>query len=160
MGTRAPASAVPALVAACGLGAVAGYFLDRRNGARRRHLVRDRVRAVLRRRSHEAMRRAKYLEGVAEGVVYRAAHAVPGVGGHDETPDDLTLAQKVESIAFRRAGVPKDHVSVNAENGVIYLRGQLERDEQIEELVRATHAIEGVNGVKNLLHTRAMTDGA
>jgi hypothetical protein len=37
----------------------------------------------------------------------------------------------------------------------------LESDEQIEELVRATQAIEGVNGVKNLLHTRStMTDGA
>jgi hypothetical protein len=28
----------------------------------------------------------------------------------------------------------------NADNAVIYLRGQLESDEQIEELVRAAHA--------------------
>ena len=124
-------------------------------------MVRDRARAALRRRSRDAVRRAKYLEGVAEGVAYKAAHAVPGVGGHKEPPDDVTLAQKVESIAFRKAGVPKGRVSVNADNAVIYLRGQLESDEQIEELVRATHAIEGVNGVKNLLHTApAMTEGA
>jgi osmotically-inducible protein OsmY len=52
-------------------------------------------------------------------------------------------------------------VSVNSDNAVIYLRGQLENDGQIEELVRATHAIEGVNGVKNLLHTRnTMAEGA
>ncbi len=101
------------------------------------------------------------LAGVAEGVAYKAAHAVPGVGSHKEPPDDVTLAQKVESIAFRKAGVPKGQVSVNSDNAVIYLRGQLESERQIEELVRATHAIEGVDGVKNLLHTRkTMAEGA
>jgi hypothetical protein len=157
-----PAATTAALLAAGGLGALAQYFLfDRQHGARRRHTVRDRTRAALRRRSYDAVRRAKYLEGVAEGVAHKAAHAVPGVGGHKEPPDDVTLAQKVESIAFRKAHVPKGQVSVNADNAVIYLRGQLESDEQIEELVRTTQAIEGVNGVKNLLHTRStMTDGA
>jgi hypothetical protein len=153
-GPRPPATAVAALLAAGGLGALTQYFFDREHGARRRHVVRDRTRAALRRRSRDAVRRAKYLEGVAEGVAHRAAHGVPGVGRHKEPPDDLTLAQKVESIAFRRAGVPKGHVSVNADNAVIYLRGQLESDTQIEELVRAAEAIEGVKGVKNLLHTR------
>ena len=150
-----------ALLVAGGVGALAEYFFfDRQHGARRRHMARDRTRAALRRGSREAVRRAKYLEGVAEGVAYKAVHAVPGVGAHKEQPDDVTLAQKVESIAFRKAGVPKGHVSVNADNAVIYLRGQLESDEQIDELVRATHAIEGVNGVKNLLRARtAMTEG-
>jgi osmotically-inducible protein OsmY len=163
MGTRrGPATTVAALLAAAGVGALAEYFFfDRQHGARRRHIVRDRTRAALRRRSRDAVRRAKYLEGVAEGVAYKTAHAVPGVGPHKEQPDDVTLAQKVESIAFRKAGVPKGHVSVNADNAVIYLRGQLESDAQIEELVRATRAIEGVHGVKNLLHTRnATTEGA
>jgi BON domain len=160
--TAGPAATMVALLVASGVGALAEYFfLDRQNGARRRHLARDRTRAVLRRRSRDAARRAKYLEGVAEGVAYKAAHAVPGVGGHKEPPDDVTLAQKVESIAFRRAGVPKGQVSVNADNAVIYLRGRLESDGQIEELVRATHAIAGVNGVKNLLHTRTtIAEGA
>jgi hypothetical protein len=156
-----PAATVAALLVAGAVGALAEYFLfDRQHGARRRHMVRDRTGAALRRRSRDAARRAKYLEGVAEGVAYKAAHAVPGVGGHKEPPDDVALAQKVESIAFRKAGVPKGQVSVNADNAVIYLRGQLESDEQIEKLMRATHAIEGVNGVKNLLHTEpTMTDG-
>jgi osmotically-inducible protein OsmY len=145
---------------ACGVGALAEYFFDRQHGARRRHLVRDRARAALRRRSRYAVRRAKYVEGVAEGVAYKAAHAVPGVGGHKEPPDDVALAQKVESIAFRKAGVPKGQVSVNADNAVIHLRGHLESDEQIEGLVRATDAIEGVKGVENLLHTAAtMSEG-
>jgi osmotically-inducible protein OsmY len=157
--TRRPRVGV--LLVACAVGALAEYFFDRQHGARRRHMLRDRARAALRRRSRDAVRRAKYVEGVAEGVAYKAAHAVPGVGGHKEQPDDVTLAQKVESIAFRKAGAPKGQVSVNADNAVIYLRGHLESDEQIEELVRAAQAIEGVNGVKNLLHTQpATTEGA
>jgi osmotically-inducible protein OsmY len=160
--TRGPAAKMAALLVAGGVGALAEYFfLDRQHGARRRHIVRDRTRAALRRRSRDAVRRAKYLEGVAEGGAYKAAHAVPGIGAHKEPPDDVTLAQKVESIAFRKAGVPKGQVSVNADNAVIYLRGQLESDGQIEELVRAIHAIEGVKGVNNLLHRRnAMAEGA
>jgi osmotically-inducible protein OsmY len=52
-------------------------------------------------------------------------------------------------------------VSVNADKAVIYLRGQLASDAQIEELVGAIRAIEGVNGVNNLLHTEtSMTEGA
>jgi hypothetical protein len=160
--TGGPAATMAALLVAGGVGALAEYFfLDRQNGARRRHIARGRTCAALRRRSRDAVRRAKYLEGVTEGVAYKAAHAVPGIGGHKDPPDDVTLAQKVESIAFRKAGVPKGQVNVNADNAVIYLRGQLESDGQIEELVRATRAIEGVNGVKNLLHTRTtMTEGA
>jgi hypothetical protein len=160
-GSSGPAPAIGALLVACGVGALAEYFFDGQHGARRRHLVRDRARAALRRRLRDAGRRAKYVEGVAEGVAHKAAHAVPGVGGHKEPPDDVTLAQKVESIAFRKAGVPKGQVSVNADNAIIYLRGQLGSDDQIEELVRATQAIEGVNGVQNLLHTHhATTEGA
>lgn len=160
-GSSGPAATIGALLVACGVGALAEYFLDRQHGARRRHIVRDRARAALRRRSRNAVRRAKYLEGVAEGVAYKTAHAVPGISGHKEPPDDVALAQKVESIAFRKAGVPKGQVSVNADNAVIYLRGQLGSDDQIEELVRATQGIEGVNGVKNLLHTHpATTEGA
>jgi hypothetical protein len=160
-GSSGPAPTIGALLVACGVGALAEYFFDRQHGARRRHLLRDRARAALRRRSRDAVRRAKYVEGVAEGVAHKAAHAVPGVGGHKEPPDDVTLAQKVESIAFRKAGVPKGQVSVNADNAVIYLRGHLGSDDQIEELVRATQDIEGVNGVKNLLHSHpATTEGA
>jgi BON domain len=160
-GSSRSASTIGALLLAAAVGALAEYFFDRQHGARRRHVVRDRARSALRRRSRDAVRRAKYVEGVAEGVAYKAAHAVPGVGRDKERPDDVTLAQKVESIAFRKAGVPKGQVSVNADNAVIYLRGHLESDEQIEALVRVTQAIEGVDGVKNLLHTGpAMTEGA
>jgi osmotically-inducible protein OsmY len=78
---------------------------------------------------------------------------VPGVGTRKEPLDDLSLAQKVEAQAFRQAGVSKAHVSVNAEEGVVYLRGRLDSEREIEELVRAAGAVEGVKRVENKLHT-------
>jgi osmotically-inducible protein OsmY len=141
------------LVGAVGLGAVLEYFvLDKQHAALRRHTARDRALAMMRRRQRDAVRRAKYLEGVAQGIAYKGAHVLPGTR-RKEMPDDVTLAQKVESQAFREAHVPKQSVSVNAENGVVYLRGELERQEQIDALVRTAREVEGVRDVKNLLHT-------
>src|SRR6188472_2412701 len=125
-----------AVLGAFGVGALADRFIfDRANARRRRHIARERGLAKLRRRSRAAVRRAKYMEGVAEGVAHRTAHAMPGVGSRKEPLDDLSLAQKVEGEAFRQAGVSKAHVSVNAEGGVVYLRGRLENDDQINGLV-------------------------
>jgi osmotically-inducible protein OsmY len=149
-----PPARARALFGAFTVGAIAEYFLfDRRHATRRRHIARERAMAIVRRRRRAAVRRAKYLEGVAEGVAHRATHAVPGRNGQREALDDVSLARKVESVAFREAGVSKAHVSVNAENGVVYLRGRLETEREIEDLVRATAAVEGVTRVENMLHT-------
>ena len=142
-----------ALLGSFTVGALAEYFvIDRGHARRRRHIVRERGMAITRRRSRAAVRRARYLEGVAEGVAHRAAHAVPGRNGEREALDDVSLARKVESVAFREAGVSKAHVSVNAENRVVYLRGRLESEREIEDLVRATAAVDGVARVENMLH--------
>lgn len=67
-------------------------------------------------------------------------------------PDDASLAQKVESEVFRAAGVPKGMINVNAEHGVVYLRGELEEPELIERLIRETRKVRGVRDVRNLVH--------
>jgi osmotically-inducible protein OsmY len=145
MGRAAP------FLAGCAVGAAAEFLLDPSHGARRRHLARDRAFSRARRRSRDAVRRARYMEGIAEGMAHRAAKVVHPA--HPDQPDDVTLSRKVESVAFREAGTPKGHVSVNAERGVVYLRGRLDTTEQIDALVRAAGAVEGVKGVKNLLQT-------
>jgi hypothetical protein len=142
-----------ALFAAFTAGVVAEYFLfDRRHARRRRHMARERGVAVVRRRSRAAVQRVRYVEGVAEGVAHRATHAVPGRNSKAAL-DDVSLAQKVESVAFREAAVSKAHVSVNAEKGVVFLRGRLETEDEIQRLVRAAAAVDGVERVENLLHT-------
>lgn len=67
--------------------------------------------------------------------------------------DDVTLARKVESEIFRDAGAPKGSVDVNAENGVVFLRGQVDREDQIETLASAARSVDGVKAVESLLHT-------
>jgi len=134
-------------------GLATGYFFDPESGARRRNTTRDRVTAFFRRGAREAERRARYAEGVAHGVAHKAQTATEKVtGGAERSYDDATLRAKVESEIFRAPDAPKDKVSVNTANGIVYLRGQLEHQEEIESLVAAARKVEGVQDVRNLLH--------
>jgi osmotically-inducible protein OsmY len=67
-------------------------------------------------------------------------------------PDDVTLARKVETELFRPADAPKGRINVNAEDGVVYLRGEADTPEMINDLVERTRKVQGVREVENLLH--------
>jgi BON domain len=67
--------------------------------------------------------------------------------------DDATLKDKVESELFRDEHEVKGAINVNAQEGVVQLRGQLPSQDLIDALVDRTHKIQGVRGVENLLHT-------
>src|SRR5262245_25482239 len=67
--------------------------------------------------------------------------------------DDATIAHRVETELFRDHDVPKGHINVNAENGRVYLRGQVADEELIARLERSARDVRGVRGVVNLLHT-------
>ena len=69
-----------------------------------------------------------------------------------EQPNDATLVAKVESEVFRDPEMPKGAVNVNAENGVVVLRGQVEKPELIAELEKKVRKVQGVHDVENLLH--------
>jgi len=66
--------------------------------------------------------------------------------------DDATLAQKVMTELFRDPHVPKGAINVNAEKGVVLLRGQIEEPQMIVEIVARTRRIRGVAEVENLMH--------
>jgi len=66
--------------------------------------------------------------------------------------DDADLAHKVESIVFRDDSIPKGMVSINAEYGTVFLRGQVDSPDTIVRIERAVRDVEGVAGVENLLH--------
>jgi hypothetical protein len=148
--------AIPAAAAAGGvaLGVVLGYFLDPTAGRRRRHGARDRALSRMRRGERRAARRARRAESHAVGVARRALNARHR---RREPIDDITLAHKVESELFRRTGVPKGRISVNAEDGVVFLRGVIDREEDIARMEAGTRRIAGVRHVENLLHTRGTT---
>jgi osmotically-inducible protein OsmY len=67
--------------------------------------------------------------------------------------DDWTLKAKVESELFRDEHDVKGAVNVNAQEGVVQLRGQLPSRDLIDALVERTRKIHGVKDVENLLHT-------
>jgi osmotically-inducible protein OsmY len=85
-------------------------------------------------------------------IAGRAKGAVKSVGGAKDY-DDVTLAHKVETELFRPADVPKGAISVNVNDGVVELRGELADQEQIDELGNTARRISGVKDVRNLLHT-------
>jgi hypothetical protein len=141
-----------AAAAACGMtvGALLAYFLDPKAGRRRRHTARDRATSRLRRGERRAAVRARRARSHAVGIARRTLNAARA--RHREPFDDVTLARKVESELYRRARVPKGHISINAEDGFVFLRGVMDRQDDIERVELATRQIKGVRDVENLIH--------
>lgn len=130
-------------------GAAAAYFLDPQGGARRRRETRDKTLSRVRHGAHDAAGTAKQAAGRARGAVHDVTPRMPGRG---ESPDDVTLAHKVETQIFRSADAPKGSVSVNAENGVVFLRGTVDDRAWIDRLAAEAEKVDGVEAVRNLLH--------
>jgi osmotically-inducible protein OsmY len=131
-------------------GAALVYFFDPKMGNRRRSTIRDRVLAFFRRTGRQAGRAGQTAKSQAYGMTQKAVHLKERP---KEQPDDATLTAKVETELFRDAEIPKGDINVNAENGVVYLRGQVEDESLIEALGKSATKIQGVRGVENLLHT-------
>jgi hypothetical protein len=85
----------------------------------------------------------------AYGVLRQAQHMRPSP---KPAMDDATLAHKIESEIFRGTRIPKSTVNVNVVDGVVWLRGELKRPEQIRRLEERARAVPEVRGVENLLH--------
>jgi|SRR5262245_22952704 len=122
------------------LGAALAYFFDPQNGrARRKDAIKGIVRLSQRQRGRLT----------AKATALRQ--------GPKPQPDDVTLAHTVESEIFRDAEVPKGQINVNAEEGKVVLRGEVESAEMIEELVAKARKVQGVQEVENLLHIPGQT---
>jgi osmotically-inducible protein OsmY len=135
-----------------GIGAViaaATYFFDPQNGARRRNMTRDRVMSFFRQGGRRAGRAGRAVASEAYGLKQKATHLKEEDKGEI---DDVTLARKVETEIFRGADVPKGQVNINAESGVVYLRGELDNPDLIQDLEKAARKVQGVREVENLLH--------
>ena len=129
-------------------GAAAAYYLDPQGGAKRRNETKDKAVSKLKSRAGDVAGTAKQAAGKARGKVHEVTPSMPG---RHATPDDVTLARKVETEIFRAADAPKGQVDVNVENGVVFLRGEVDRD-WIDRLGADAGKVEGVKEVRNLLH--------
>jgi osmotically-inducible protein OsmY len=130
------------------LGALLAFFLDPQAGRRRRIETRDRVLATFRRAGRKTARAGRGVAAEAYGVAQKAQH----LREEPKEYDDATLAHKVETEIFRDVEIPKGQININAQEGVIQLRGELPNEEMIEDLVSRVRDVQGVRDVENLLH--------
>jgi len=124
------------------------WFFDPVQGRRRRAVTRDRVLAFFRHGARRTGGAGRALAAEAYGLRQKAAH----LREQPKDYDDQTLKNKVETVLFREQDAPKGQVDVNAQNGVVQLRGEVGSPELIEELVERTRKVQGVRDVENLLH--------
>jgi osmotically-inducible protein OsmY len=131
------------------LGWLAAYLFDPRLGRSRRVTARDwllaRGRRLLRRGERVQRHATATAIGKTQAFMHRREARKP-------QPDDATLAHKVETIIFRDADVPKGQINVNAEDGVVTLRGEVPDETMLNALIERTREIAGVRGVESLLH--------
>jgi hypothetical protein len=146
---REPAAArLGAFALGAAFGSLADHFLDRSSGRRRRALVRDRSRALVRRGARRAGRAGHAVSAEVYGLEQHLRH----LREEPKDLDDVTLARKVETVLFRPADVPKGQINVNVQDGIVQLRGEVPRPDMIDDLVRQARRIQGVREVENLLH--------
>ena len=124
------------------------YFFDPQMGRTRRARFQGRLGAFFRRGIRKTGTKGAYLAGKLEGVKQRAAGA--GTGG--VPPNDPALVAKVESEVFRGHEFPKDRININAEHGMVILRGELDSPEEVRRFEEAVRGVTGVVGVQSLMH--------
>ena len=132
-----------------GIGAGLMYFFDPKEGNRRRKQVVDRTGGLFRKGVRSGEQAGKAVGSQAHGVTQKVKHRKE----EEKDFDDTTLKGKVETEIFRDAEAPKGQVDVNVVDGVVFLRGEVEGEDLIRDLEKATKKVSGVKGVENLLHT-------
>jgi osmotically-inducible protein OsmY len=125
-------------------GAAARHFLNSSS----RSQLRDQALSKARSGAQQAATGATHAASKAKGAV---ATATPGPTRLEDA-DDVTLARKVETEIFRDADAPKGDVSIDVQAGVVYLRGAVADESWIERFADGARRVDGVKGVKNLLH--------
>jgi gas vesicle protein len=129
-------------------GGLAAFLLDPQRGKARRARVRDQSAAVLRRVGRQTERVGRLVgsrvSGAQQALSNRETDTLP--------PNDATLAEKVESELFRDPSIPKGSININAENGVVVIRGEVASESEVSRIESAVRRIPGVWEVRNLLH--------
>jgi osmotically-inducible protein OsmY len=140
-------SRLPTFLLGVAAGATAAHFLDPDKGGDRRSAVAGKAGSAASSGASTVSSNARYAAGKAKG----AANAVTPSPTKLEDADDVTLARKVETEIFRSPEVPKGDVSVDVQNGIVHLRGEVD-EEWSNRLAAEARCVDGIKGVENLLH--------
>lgn len=142
------------IVASIVAGGLAMYYFDRSSGRRRRALVKDQLahlKHVLGREvPHRVEKRARFFRGVARGWRHEAAGVVTHYG--PAYVDDETLVARVRSEVLGHRGIKSGEIHLDAYEGTLTLRGQLQYPDEIRRLIEDTSRVDGVRRVRSYLH--------
>jgi osmotically-inducible protein OsmY len=140
--------------------AAARYLFDPEQGAARRARLKDQAMS----RVADLGGRAKgSASGVAQGAVQQmkeratelkssATSATSTIVVEDIEIDDQQLHDRVQTEVLGRPDVPKDRIVVNVEDGIVVLRGELDAQGQIDDVLQKVGAVSGVRAIDSLLH--------
>lgn len=139
-------------LATVALGAVAGalvvYLFDPRQGRGRRTILGGRIAAAGRRGSRSLGRVTRH----AGSTLASTRARLSSTSGDDEgSVDDATITDRVESQVFRDQDLPKGELNIDTVDGVVMIRGQVERPDVMNEIVARTRRVDGVRDVRNLM---------
>ena len=136
------------LVLAASFGAAATFLLDPERGRGRRARLVEGGAATLRRLWGGAERQARMLGARAGGTL-----AAIRVGDEVDGPaSDAMLKDRVESELLGDPTVPKGEININAEQGIVVLRGEVPDETMRTDLEQRAARVQGVWYVENLLH--------
>jgi osmotically-inducible protein OsmY len=133
------------LIIGGGTAALLVYLFDPDRGKTRRTQMKDRIGGLLRTAQQRAGRTGRRAASDVAGFKDRVIHA-----GDTPPPNDPALAAKVESEVMGR--YPQLSINVNAQHGVIGLRGEVSTEDLRSEIEQAVRKVTGVIDVDNLLH--------
>jgi hypothetical protein len=133
------------ILAAAAAGVALSYFFDPQLGRTRRTKARNQLKATFRRAARRLGRWGRRTGAKGYGTWMKATHPVEQA----IDLDDATLAHKIESEVLRTA---PEGITMNAEDGIVVLRGEVGSPERMSELAQAVLRVPGVTGVENLLH--------
>jgi hypothetical protein len=145
--SRLLSAGLGATVGAC-LGAATALLLDPARGRARRAQLLDRSAALGRRTARLGERELRFTGSWLAGK----AQAIRALGQPVEWVNDATLKERVESQLLGDASVPKGTININAEQGIVVLRGEVPDEAMRARLAERTAGISGVWYVENLLH--------
>jgi hypothetical protein len=131
------------------------FLLDPIAGRRRRALIRDKfvhVAHVAEKTATNTLpRKADYVSGFATGAYHRAKDVI--APQQEPLPDQSEfITDRVMSIVFRDPRLPKGQVNVNTVDQVVYLRGHIDDQNLVDEIVERTRNVAGVKDVVNLIN--------
>ena len=130
------------------VGAVTMFFLDPDRGAHRRNVTRDRLAGTTRDAADDVRRAARRVGAEAYGAKEKVVH----LASEQPPESDEVLTHKIESEVFRDREIPKGDINVNCVDGVVFLRGQVDRPDLIELIETRVRRVYGVRDIENLLH--------